>query len=254
MERPFFSARYLVLLSVAFTFGTTSVAPQKSAPSPRTGSLAAHQQGIYLVFPFENAGASPRLDWLGEGLEELTIQRLSGAGEQVYSHAGRLVELERYGLPRSSKLSRATMLHIGEDLDADFVIFGRYTANATSLTIESRILKVSPARLLPAIRETGTLASLMDLHTRLVWRMLSLGDRNYSLNLAAFTKRQRPLRLDAFEHYVRGLLASDDDARLRELREASRLEPEWPEPNFAMGEAYFTRRDCESALLDRKST
>ena len=248
MERPFFSARYLVLLSVAIVFGTTSVAAQQTAPPPRAGSAAAHQRGIYLVFPFENTGASPRLDWLGEGLEELTIQRLSGAGEQVYSHAGRLVELERYGLPHSSKLSRASMLHIAEDLDADFVVFGRFTANGTSLTIESRILKVSPARLLPALRETGTLDSLMDLHSRLVWRMLSANDRNYALSLAEFTKRQRPLRLDAFEHYSRGLLASEDDARLRELREAARLEPEWPEPDFALGEAYFTRRDCDSAL------
>ena len=248
MERPFFSARYLVLLSVAVVFGTTSVAAQQTVPPPRAGSAAAHQRGIYLVFPFENTGASPRLDWLGEGLEELTIQRLSGAGEQVYSHAGRLVELERYGLPHSSKLSRASMLHIAEDLDADFVVFGRFTANGTSLTIESRILKVSPARLLPALRETGTLDSLMDLHSRLVWRMLSANDRNYALSLAEFTKRQRPLRLDAFEHYSRGLLANEDDARLRELREAARLEPEWPEPDFALGEAYFTRRDCDSAL------
>ena len=248
MERPFCSARYLVLLSVIVVFGTSSVAAQQSAPPARAGSAAAYQQGIYLVFPFENAGASPRLDWLGEGLEELTIQRLSGAGEQVYSHAGRLAELERYGLPHSSKLSRATMLHIGEDLDADFVIFGRFTANGTSLTIESRILKVSPARLLPALRETGQLDSLMDLHSRLVWRMLSTNDRNYGLNLVEFTKRQRPLRLDAFEHYTRGLLASEDDARLRELREAARLEPEWPEPDFALGEAYFARRDCDSAL------
>ena len=248
MERPFFSARYLVLLSVAVVFGTTSVAAQQTAPPPRAGSAASHQQGIYLVFPFENTGASPRLDWLGEGLEELTIQRLSGAGEQVYSHAGRLVELERYGLPHASKLSRASMLHIAEDLDADFVVFGRFTANGTSLTIESRILKVSPARLLPALRETGTLDSLMDLHSRLVWRMLSANDRNYALSLAEFTKRQRPLRLDAFEHYSRGLLANEDDARLRELREAARLEPEWPEPDFALGEAYFTRRDCDSAL------
>jgi tetratricopeptide (TPR) repeat protein len=248
MERPFFSARYLVLLSVAVVFGTTSVAAQQTAPPPRAGSAAPHQQGIYLVFPFENTGASPRLDWLGEGLEELTIQRLSGAGEQVYSHAGRLVELERYGLPHASKLSRASMLHIAEDLDADFVVFGRFTANGTSLTIESRILKVSPARLLPALRETGTLDSLMDLHSRLVWRMLSANDRNYALSLAEFTKRQRPLRLDAFEHYSRGLLANEDDARLRELREAARLEPEWPEPDFALGEAYFTRRDCDSAL------
>jgi len=249
MGRPFLSARYLVLLSVVVVFGTTSVAAQPSAPSPRAGTAAAYQHGIYLVFPFENAGASPRLDWLGEGLEELTIQRLSGAGEQVYSHAGRLVELERYGLPRSSKLSRATMLHVAEDLDADFVVFGRFSVDGTSLTIESRMLKVSPARLLPALRETGKLDSLMDLHSRLVWRMLSAYDRNYSLSLAEFTKRQRPLRLDAFEHYIRGVLASEDDARLRELREAARLEPEWPEPDFALGEAYFLRRDYDSALL-----
>ena len=200
------------------------------------------------MFPFENAGASPRLEWLSEGLEELTIQRLSAVGEQVYSHAGRLAELERNGLLRSSKLSRATMLHIGEDLDADFVVFGRFTASGNSLTIESRILKVNPARLLPVLREAGTLDSLMDLHSRLVWRMLSGNDHNYSQSLAEFIKRQRPLRLDAFEHFIRGLLASEDDARLRELREAARLEPEWPEPDFALGEVYFARRDCDSAL------
>ena len=248
MGRPFCSARYLVLLSAVLVPGTTSLAAQQPASSPRGATAATYQQRIYLVFPFENAGASPRLEWLSEGLEELTIQRLSGAGEQVYSHAGRLVELERNGLSRSSKLSRATMLHIGEDLDADFVIFGRFTANGTSLTIESRILKLNPARLQPVVRETGTLDSLMDLHSRLVWRMLSANDRNYALSVGDFTKRQRRLRLDAFEHYIRGLLAAEDDARLRELREAARLEPEWPEPDFALGEAYFARRDCDSAL------
>jgi tetratricopeptide (TPR) repeat protein len=248
MKRHFFSARYLVLLSGIAVFGTPASLAQQSASQSRAGSAAASQQGIYLVFPFENAGASPRLDWLGEGLEELTIQRLSGAGEQVYSHAGRLAELERYGLPRSSKLSRATMLHIGEDLDADFVVLGRFTATGTSLTVESRILKVSPARLFPAVRETATLDSLMDLHARLLWRMLSANDRHYALSLAEFTKRQRPLRLDAFEHYIRGLLAGEDDARLRELREAARLEPDWPEPDFALGEVYFARRECDSAL------
>jgi len=71
-----------------------------------------------LVFPFENSGASSRLDWLGEGLEELTIQYLSDSGNQVYSHAGRAGELERYGLPSSAKLSRATMLRVAQDLDA----------------------------------------------------------------------------------------------------------------------------------------
>jgi len=224
------------------------MAGQESAAPPRASSAAGSQQGIYLVFPFENVSASPRLDWLSEGLEELTIQRLSAAREQVYSHEGRVVELERSGLPRSSKLSRATMLHVAEDLDADFVIFGKFSANGTSLTIESQILKVNPARIQLALRETGTLDSLMDLHARLIWRMLSANDRSHALSLAEFTKLQRPLRLDAFEHYIRGLLANEDDARLRELREAARLEPEWPEPDFALGEVYFARRDCDSAL------
>src|SRR5258708_12935429 len=106
----------------------------------------AYQPGIYLVFPFENVGGSSRLDWLSEGLEELTIQRFTGAGVQVYSHAGRLVELERNGLSRSSRLSHATMLHIAEDLGPDFVVFWRFTPKGTPPTLESPTLNANPAR------------------------------------------------------------------------------------------------------------
>jgi tetratricopeptide (TPR) repeat protein len=66
--------------------------------------------------------------------------------------------------------------------------------------------------------------------------------------LAEFSQLQRPLRLDAFEHYIRGVLATDDDARVRELRESARLDADWPAPAFALGEAYFSRRDCDAAL------
>ncbi len=254
MGCPFFRARTFALVSGIVVLGITPVAlPQTAPQTTRVSSQASQlsqlsQQGIFLVFPFENAGASPRLDWLGEGLEELTIQRLSAAGEQVYSHAGRLVELERYGLPHTSRLSRATMLHLAEDLDADYVVFGRFAAKGPSLTIELRILKVNPTVLLPALRETGTLDSLMGLHSRLVWRTLSASDPKYRLSLAEFTKRQRPLRLDAFEHYARGLLASEDEAKLRELHEAAKLEPDWHDPEFALGEVYYARRDYNAAL------
>ena len=45
----------------------------------------------------------------------------------MYSHSWRLGELERYGIPTTAKLSRATMLHVAEDLDADFVVFGSFS-------------------------------------------------------------------------------------------------------------------------------
>jgi tetratricopeptide (TPR) repeat protein len=209
---------------------------------------AASQQGLYLVFPFENNGSSPRLDWLGEGLEELTIQYLSDAGEQVYSHAGRAGELERYGLPTSAKLSRATMLRIAQDLDADYVIFGSFNSDGTSLTVDSHLLRVDPPALVAPVSETGPLTSLMDMQAKVVWHTLVANDKTYPLALAEFSKSLRPLRLDAFEHFVRGLLANEDEPRIRELREAARLDPAWPDPAFALGETYAGRGDCDSAL------
>ncbi|MGB8477000.1 MAG: tetratricopeptide repeat protein [Candidatus Acidiferrum sp.] len=256
MKRPVFSAHSLILfytIGISFALAPTLYAQQLStAPAVLSAAQAAAQapapSGMYLVFPFDNDGASPSLDWLGEGLEELTIQRLSAAGQQVYSHDARTEELDRSGLPPAARLSRASMLRIALNMDADYVIFGRFTSDGQTLTVESRILRINPARLLPAVRETGPLDSLMELHLKMLWRLLAGNDHAYRQSLEEFSSQQRRLRLDAFEHYIRGLLSSDDDVRLRELREAARLEPEWPDPDFAIGEAYYSNNDCNSAL------
>src|SRR5258708_37279612 len=203
MGRPFLSAHFLVLLSAIFFFGTTPVAAQLSTPSPRAGSANAHQQGVFLVFPFENVGASPRLDWIGEGLEELTIQRLSTTGQQVFSHEVRLDEMDRAGLPPNAKLSRATMLHIAQDLDADYVVFGNFASDGTSLTVNARVLRVKPVALLPTVRETGPLDSMMNLYTRLTWRLLTGVDHKFPLSLAEFSKLQRFLYLCPFKRHIR---------------------------------------------------
>lgn len=233
------------MLFVSLIAPAVSRAQQSDPPPPAPG---ANSQKTYVVLLFENAGAPAKLDWLGEGLEELTIERLAGAGERVYSHAGRAAELERYGLPSGSTFSRATMLRVAEDLDADYVIYGKYAAKGTTLTVEMRILRMNPLALRPPMQESGPLASLMDLHTRLLWRTLSSGKGQYALGLADFTKRQRPLRMDAFEQYARGRQSTDLEAKLAQLHEAARLEPEWPDPIFALGEAYFAKKDYNAAL------
>ena len=201
-----------------------------------------------MVFPFENVGAPARLDWIGEGLEELTIQWLSNSGQQVYSHQGRLNEMDRYGLPPTAKLSRATMLHVAQELDADYIVFGYFSSDGKALTVSARVMRVDPVALLPFVRETAPLESLMDLQSKIIWKLLTATDHNYYLSFSEFNKRQRPPRLDAFEQYIRGLLATEDDARIRYLKEAARLEPDWPEPAMALGEVYYARNDCGNAL------
>ena len=219
--------------------------PATSANSPAASGTA---QKIYVVLPFEGVGAPSKLDWLSEGLEELTIERLTSAGEQVYSHSGRAAELERYGLPSGSTFSHATMLRVAEDLDADYVIYGKYAVKGTALTLQMRILSVNPLSMRPPVQESGPVDSLTDLHMHVLWKTLSSRDGRYALSLPDFTKRQRKLRLDAFEQYSRGLQATDVDSKLRQLHEAARLEPDWPDANFALGEAYFAKKDYNAAL------
>ena len=66
---------------------------------------------------------------------------------------------------------------------------------------------------------------------------------------SSFSDPPASLRLDALENFVRGLTGSQDEERLRLLREAARLEPAWDRPAFELGQIYFKRRDCDSALV-----
>src|SRR5208337_2664396 len=244
-----FCNSFRLVLAIVFLLTASRIAAQQIAPFSQHPAHTLPQEGIYLVFPFENVAAPARLDWIGEGLEELTIQRLSAAGQQVYSRGGLLNDMDRYGLPASAKLSRATMLHVAQDLDADFVVYGNFTSDGKNFTVNARVLRVSPTALLPVVHESGALASLMDLHTRLAWRLLETCDAKFPVSLPEFAKLQRPLQLAAFEQYIRGLLANDDVLRVRDLKEAARLEPDWPDPAFALGQFYLHRNDCYSALL-----
>ena len=156
--------------------------------------------------------------------------------------------MDLYGIPSSAKLSRATMLHIAEELDADYIVFGNFSSDGTNLTVRARILRTSPVSLFPMVTETGPLNSLMTLHTKVVWHLLSQVNHAYPLSLNEFAKLQRPLNLAAFEQYIRGILSNDDETRFRDLKEATRLEPDWPDPAFALGQYYFQKNECNAAL------
>jgi len=66
---------------------------------------------------------------------------------------------------------------------------------------------------------------LIEMHSKLVGGMLSENDKPIAPTLAELSKAQRPLRLMAFRAlHPEGVLANEDEPRIRELREASGLE------------------------------
>ncbi len=228
--------------------------PAQSTGDARSASAESRHETL-LIFPFENESRMADLDWLGEGFSELTAERLEDREVNVLSREDRLATLERMGLPDSARFSHATIIKIAAEADADVVVYGRFQSDGKTATLEARVLHLSPPSLSPPLTETSTMQDLLRAHARLTWQILCAIEKKQcapqgaSRDESSFSEPPASLRLDALESFVRGLAASQDEERLRMLREAARLEPAWDRPAFELGQIYFKRRDCDSALV-----
>ena len=226
----------------------------QSQADARAASTEARRETL-LVFPFENESRIASLNWLGEGLSEVTTERIEDRGVNVLSREDRLATLERMGLPDSARFSHATIVKIAAEADADAVVYGRIQSDGKTATLEARVLHLSPPSLSQPLTETSAMQDLLRAQARLTWQILCALDQKEcppqgaSTDESSFTEPPASLRLDALENFVRALAGSQDEERLRLLREAARLQPAWDRPAFELGQIYFKRRDCDSALV-----
>jgi tetratricopeptide (TPR) repeat protein len=229
-------------------------APDQSSGDARSASAEGRHETL-LVFPFENESRMANLDWLGEGFSELTAERLEDRGVNVLSREDRLATLERMGLPDSARFSHATIVKIAAEADADVVVYGRFQSDRKTATLEARVLRLNPPSLSSPLSQTSAMQDLPRAQARLTWQILCALDKKEcppqgaSTDESSFSEPPASLRLDALENFVHGLAGSESEERLRSLREAARLEPAWDRPAFELGQIYFKRRDCDSALV-----
>lgn len=248
--------RFGLLVLVAVLCGAVSpdrAAAQSSGQSRAPASDSRHD--TILIFPFENNSKMASVDWLGEGLSELTSERLEDRGVTVLSREDRMATLERMGLPDSAKFSHATMVKIAAEADADAIVYGHFDSDGKTASMEARVLRLNPPSLSAPLQEMGAAQDMLRTHAKLSWDILCALDPKQcpqtgnSRDESSFSEPPPSLRPDALENFVRGITASQDDERLRLLREAARLESAWDRPAYELGQIYFKRRDCDSALV-----
>ena len=248
--------RWLTLTALAtlLPLGPGGIAfPQSPATTPSSPPSTA-PASVVLTFPFENASQESSLEWLSEGLSELTIERLGGRGYDLVSRQERLNTLEAMGLPASTRFSHATMLKIAERADADQIIFGTYSSDGNTLTLTARVLRRNPPALSAEFMQSGLLADLTSLQSRLAGELFCAlgrartGPADCRGDNPAFALQVPEIPSAVLEAYAKGLTDTNDQERLRNLREAARLQPQWDAPAFALGDDYFVRRNCELAL------
>ncbi len=231
---------YLRLIAVVlfFAIATGDGIAQNASPIGQT----------VVVFPFENRSNAPGLEWIGDSFPELFEERLVAPGFYVLTREDRLRACDRIGIPADVHPSHATIYRIAEQIDADVVIFGSYTFDGQTFTATSQLLDMPRERLLPPVTESGPLVQLIEIETALAWDVLHALHPNFPVSKQAYTAAATPVRLDAFENYVRGVTVSNAQDQIRRFRDAIRLNPSYPEALLQLGKAYYQQRQYDQAV------
>lgn len=222
--------------------------------------FAAPQTRTIVVFPFENQSSSASVDWLSDGFSEMLSVRMSGPSRLVIGRAERNKACQQLSIPSDRVLTLASEYEVAQTLGVDWAVVGSFKVTGREITAEAQLLDVEHLKLYPPLEETGDLSSLMAVASRLVWRLLAGHDPDFTSDSEQnFEARFPPVRLDAFERYIRGTLAPDGPMKVQFLTTASQLDPTNHRAAYALGQYYFEEKDYADsvhwlALMDAKDS
>jgi predicted Zn-dependent protease len=224
-----------------------AVKPVQPLPSPHV-----------LVVPFQTPpfdGGSGRPDqgrgpsgdagsyWLGEGVAMLVADDIDARGLGAITRAARVGAYEQLHLPPNAVLSRATVIKVGQIVGAAQVIVGEVSVEDDTLTVRIRPIRIDVGRADAEVTERGPIADLFSIVRRATARAVPGGGP------APTTPPTSP---QAFEQYVKGLLAEKPAAQAEFLDAALRVDPNYTRARFALWDVFMSEENPTAALAALK--
>jgi Flp pilus assembly protein TadD/TolB-like protein len=226
---------------------SNAVATHNAAAEGGPANPVAGHGRLLLVLPFENDSTQTNLDWISDAVPEILNRRLASAGFMPISRDDRLYALDHLGLPESFRPSRASAIRLAQTLDANYVIVGSFSVDGSRFSATAQILDVDTLHLSEPIEEQADMTHLLGVLSSLSWRLAHGIDPQFAVAQSSFVAADPNLNLAAFENYVRGLIETTADLRIRRLKEAVRLDPSFNPALFALGKAYYANQQYELA-------
>jgi tetratricopeptide (TPR) repeat protein len=223
------------------------IAPLFCLSALAIGQEAAKTGQTVLVVPFENLSKAPGIEWIGDSFPELLQERLNSPSLYVLPREDRLRAYDRFGIPIHLRPSRATIYRVAEQMDVDYVVLGEYNFDGQTFSVTAQLLDMRHPRLLPQITESGPLVQLIDIQAGLSWAILHSLYPDFATTRSAFLAAAPAVRLDAFECYVKGVTAADEQ-QIQLLHEALRINPEYAAASLRLGEAYYRQAKYGQAV------
>jgi len=213
------------------------------------------------VLPFVNNSASAaqsNLDWIGESIAETLREALATRGVPTLERDEVQDAMHSLKLRERGALSEASVMKLGETLDAEQVVYGRFefspstpaagSSSRGSLRISARIVDLRRLRMEPEFQENGALEDLPVLEAHLTWRVLTQLAPKLAPAESDFRALRPSIRLDAEENYVRGLLARDTEQKEKYFIQAARLDARFAHPCYQLGRIHYQRKEFRQAV------
>jgi tetratricopeptide (TPR) repeat protein len=220
------------------------------------GLLSSANADNYLVLPFFNLSKNSNLNWVGESFAESVRETLSSEGLTALDRDDRVEAYHRFSLRPYVLLTKASVLKIGQELDAEQVLSGEFDLKPVpdsavksrgSLLITARLVDLKHYKNGPEFREVGALEDLAALQEHLAWQVLHFVKSAAAPTEPEFRKRHPAVRVDAIESYIRGLLATTSDEKHRLYTQAVRLDSRYSQPCFHLGRLFWRKKEYKSA-------
>ncbi len=227
------------------------------------GIPASADTAAVLPFWHRATASQSKLDWIGESIADTVRESLGSRGMLTLERPDIDEAFGRLGLRQRVPLSEASVMKLGEALDAEQVIYGSFefqpdktpatpgkTGPGTrgSVKISARIVDRRKLRIGPEFVETGALEDLATLEAHLAWRALELLAPKLAPPESEFRSVRTPIRLDSEENYVRGLLARDPAQKERFFLQAARLDARFAHPCYQLGVIHYQRKEYREAV------
>jgi tetratricopeptide (TPR) repeat protein len=201
------------------------------------------------------AGNPPGIDWIGESIAETLRAAFSARGVLTLERDRTTEAYRRLQLRERTELTEASLLKVGEVLDAEQVVHGTFSvvpvtgASKGSLKIQARVSDRRHLRQSAVFEETGAIEDLATLESHLAWQALTMVAPSRAPAESEFRSLRAPVRLDVLENYIRGLLAAAPEQKEKYFTQAARLDPDYSPPAYELGRIHFAKKEYREAAV-----
>jgi len=199
------------------------------------------------------------MDWIGESIAETLRAAFSARGVLILERDRTTEAYRRLQLRERTELTDASILKLGEVLDAEQMVHGTFSfapaaagsasASKGSLKIQARVSDRRRLRQSALFEETGAIEDLATLESHLAWRALTVVAPARAPAESEFRSLRAPVHLDVLENYMRGLLAATPEQKEKYFVQAARLDPDFSPPAFELGKIHFERKEYREAAV-----